>query len=275
MTPQQLTSSEFRRFQEFIYQACGIRIPDSRRTLLSNRIRRRLKAGDFPDFRTYYEYLTSRGGQQELPEFLDVVTTNETFFFRTQKHFEWFGSEFISEMIQQARGGTRLKSLRVWSAACSTGEEPYSLAICLVQNQLRLRDWKLEVIGTDLSQQALQEAQAGLYRERSMELLTDTQRRRYFTRSKDTNQWKIRSNAQDLVRFYAHNLTRPFQHPPFDCIFIRNVLIYFDRDSRQTVVDHLVRSLNRGGYLVVGPSEGIYDMLGTLTKRSSFLYQKE
>lgn len=275
MTTQQLTSSEFRRFQEFIYQNSGIRVPDTRKTLLSNRIRRRLKAGSFADFRTYYEYLTSQSGQEELEEFLDVVTTNETFFFRTRKHFEWFGSEFISEMIQRARRGERPKSLRVWSAACSTGEEPYSLAICLLQNQLRLRDWTLEIVGTDLSRQVLQDAQAGLYRERSMEQLTDAQRRRYFRRSKDSDHWQIRSNAADLVRFQRHNLTQRLHLPPFDCIFIRNVLIYFDRDSRQTVVEQLVRALNPGGYLVTGPSEGIFDMLGMLTRRSSFLYQKE
>lgn len=269
-----LSTSQFKKFQEFIYSKSGIRIPDTKIALLSNRIRRRLKECGLPDFQSYYDFVTSPGGRDELSGFLDAVTTNETSFFRTEKHFEWFQTDFISELIQRERRGEHPKSVRVWSAACSTGEEPYTLAICLVKNQLRLKGWKLEIVGTDISEQALQTAQAGVYRQRSLEQFSDTQRQRYFTKQRDSEHWEVRPTLRDLVTFRNHNLMQPLRVPPFDCVFIRNVLIYFDRDSKRQVIGNLVPAMSKGGYLVTGPSEGIFDMLDMLTKQSPFLYQK-
>ena len=271
MRPE-LTADEFRKFQEFIYKSSGIRTSDTKLTLLSNRIRRRLEARKLATFQAYYQFLTSPAGKEELEAFLDAITTNETFFFRTEKHFEWFETEFISEMIRRPRPTLQKPSLRIWSAACSTGEEPYSLAICLAKNQLRLSDWTLEIVGTDISEQALQSARAGVYSQRAIELVQEVHRRRYFLPT-DTS-WQIRPAVKELVRFQSHNLMLPIRLPPFDCIFLRNVLIYFDRDSKRKVIENLVKALNPQGYLVVGPSEGIFDMLEMLTKRSMFLYQK-
>ena len=268
----ELTPKQFQKFQEFIYSACGIRLPEAKRVLLSNRLRRRVRALGLESFDDYHRLVTSAAGKDEFPEFLNVVTTNETFFFRTEKHFEWFQTDFINEKLQQARtGGAR--SLRVWSAACSTGEEPYSLAICLAQNQLRLRDWKLQILGTDLSEDALTAARAGSYNDRSVDALTDTQRRRYLKQEAD-GRWSVKPAIREFVTFQHHNLINRLSQPSFDCIFIRNVLIYFDRDSKRKVVGHLINALKPGGYLVVGPSEGIYDMLEPLKKHSTFLYQK-
>lgn len=270
---KELTSTEFRSFQEFIYKMSGIRIPDSKRTLLSNRVRRRLRAGGFNDFQSYFIHLTSTLAPSELTSFLDAVTTNETFFFRTEKHFDWFSSEFINEKVRQARNGQRRQQLRIWSAACSTGEEPYSIAICLAENQLRLRDWKLEIVATDLSEESLESARRGIYKERALESLDD-KRRRHFTKLKDEPTWQIKSGLREMVTFRRHNLMTPLPGAKFDCIFIRNVLIYFDRQSKRKVVENLLGAMAEGGYLVVGPSEGIYDMLQELTKHSTFLYQK-
>ena len=269
-----LTSSEFRNFQQLIYEMSGIRIPDTKLTLLSNRVRRRLKVGGHDNFQSYFQHLKSPQGHNEISGFLDAVTTNETFFFRTEQHFDWLRSRFVAEMVAQQRGGQRDKKLRIWSAACSTGEEPYSIAMCLAENQLRLRDWKLEVVATDLSEDALQSARQGVFKERAFQNLDDKHRRRYFTKRKDESLWEIKPRLRELVSFVCHNLMKPLSLPPFDCVFIRNVLIYFDRDSKQQVVNNLIRAMADGGYLVVGPSEGIYDMLPGLTKHSTFLYQK-
>src|SRR5580765_5307905 len=130
----------------------------SKVTLVSNRIRRRWRAGSFADFDTYYRHLTSRAGSGELEQFLDAVTTNETHFFRTPAHFEWFKGDFLTEAILDQRKSGRESVLRVWSAACSTGEEPYSLAICASENSLRLKNWKVSIIGTDISEAVLKEA---------------------------------------------------------------------------------------------------------------------
>lgn len=271
---EQLDEKQFSRFCDFIYVSSGIRVDDRKVTLLSNRIRRRLKAREFKNFDEYYRFLTSPAGAEELEHFLDAITTNETFFFRTENHFEWFNSVFIPDAIAAYRRGQRDSILRIWSAGCATGAEPYSIAICLVENMFRLKQWSLEITGTDISEEALRNARLGIFQPRAMETVSEKQRRRFFQPVNGGTNWQVRSNIRDMVDFNNHNLLKPFSKKPQDCIFIRNVLIYFDRDSKQVVIEHLTNALAHGGYLVIGPSEGIYDMLGPLKKVSTFLYQK-
>lgn len=272
--PEKLTPKQFEAFREFIYRQSGIRMDVSKITLCTNRIRRRLRAGGFADFDAYYHFLTSPGAANELELFLDAVTTNETHFFRTPGHFDWFKSDFIGEMVRREREGEHGKSLRIWSAACSSGEEAYSLAICLAENAKRIRDWNCKVVGTDISEAALREARAAVYKERALAEVEPALLRRYFETVEGGDAWGINAVLRGHVEFRRHNLMTPLRVPPFDCIFIRNVLIYFDRESKKVVIENLIRSLARGGYLVVGPSEGIYDMLEPLKKCSTFLYQK-
>lgn len=271
---EKLSPQQFGRFRDFIYRESGIRVDVSKITLVSNRIRRRLRAGAFSDFDAYYAHLTSPQGAGELEQFLDAITTNETHFFRTPAHFEWFRDEFLTGIIGQQQQSVRPASLRVWSAACSTGEEPYSLAICAAENSLRLRNWKISIVGTDISEAVLKDARQGIYRERSLQEVSPTQLKRYFEAQADGTSWQVRPAVRELVTFRRHNLMESLRLPPFDCIFIRNVLIYFDRVSKQAVIRNLIGGLARGGFLVVGPSEGIYDMLDPLVKRATYLYQK-
>lgn len=272
--PEKLSPQQFDRFRDFIYRQSGIRVDVSKVTLVSNRIRRCVKAGSFADFDAYYRHLTSPDGAGELEQFLDAITTNETHFFRTSSHFDWFRGEFLTELITRQRKGEHEQTLRVWSAACSTGEEPYSLAICVAENALRLKDWNVAIVGTDISEAVLKTAREAVYQSRSLEEVSPVQLKRYFTAAKDGTSWQVRPMVRELVEFRRHNLMEPLRLPPFDCIFIRNVLIYFDRDSKKAVIRHLINSLTRGGYLVVGPSEGIYDMLEPLVKQAPYLYRK-
>ncbi|TWU04140.1 Chemotaxis protein methyltransferase [Symmachiella macrocystis] len=274
MDPVELNEDEFTRCQEFIYRMSGIRVPKTKRSLLSSRIRRRVKAGGFDGYQSYLQHLTSHQGKKEVACFLDVVTTNETFFFRTDKHFDWFRSQFIPQVVREAQVGMRSKSLRIWSAACSTGEEPYSLAVCLAENQLRLRNWTLKIVGTDINAEVIQKAERGAYDERAVKGVDDKRRKRYFTKQAGDSQWYVRPALKDMVEFRRHNLIEPMEVKPFDCIFIRNVLIYFDRESKKKVIGNLISRMVDNAWLVVGPSEGIYDMLGDLKKHSTFLYQK-
>jgi chemotaxis protein methyltransferase CheR len=273
MEPDKLTPRQFDLFRDFIYRKSGIRIEATKITLLTNRIRRRVKARQLPDFESYYKLLISPAGAAELEQFLDEVTTNETSFFRTLHHFEWFKGPFLDEFLARPNNAAN-RRLKVWSAACSTGEEPYTLAICLAESAIKLRDCKTSILGTDLSEAVLKQARAGVYRPRSLQELSDARLKRYFDPQPDGESFAIRSPLKAMVEFRHHNLIAPPTGGPFDCIFIRNVLIYFDRASKQVVINHLVNALNPGGYLVVGPSEGIYDMLGMLTKHSHFAYQK-
>ena len=276
MVLERLNSQQFNQFRDFIYAQCGIRIDERKVTLLSNRIRRRLNAGDFNDFDDYYRFLTSRGGALELESFIDAITTNETFFFRTEKHFQWLATDLLDELIAQHDAGKRSRSLRIWSAGCASGAEPYSIAIAVAENQFRLRDWSIQIVGTDISESVLQEAREGIFKSRAVEAVSEQRRRRFFLHSGTADGiWQVRPPIKESVEFARHNLMRPMRGPAFDCIFIRNVLIYFDRESKQVVLDHLIRALAVGGYLVVGPSEGVYDMLGDLQKVSPLIYRKD
>jgi chemotaxis protein methyltransferase CheR len=268
-----LNAEQFRRFRDFIYEKSGIRMPDNKLSLLSNRIRRRLTAGQWSDFDAYYKHLTSIRGAGELEFFFDAVTTNETAFFRTPAHFEWFAEDFLKGIVASARRQERSPSLRIWSAGCASGAEPYTIAICLLENMYRLQDWDLTILGTDISEEALNTAREGVFRPRAMESVTERQRKRYF-RETDEGRWQVQPEVMERVTFGRHNLMMPAPTPAFDCVFIRNVLIYFDAESKEKVVRHLIRALAPGGFLVVGPSEGLYAMLDPLQRRSAFLYEK-
>ncbi len=270
----QLTLSEFEQFQKLIFQLSGIRVPENKVMLLSNRIRRRVKATGVADFQAYLKLLRASAGRDELDGFLNAVTTNETSFFRTEKHFDWLRTEFIDEMRERVRNGRHPKSLRIWSAACSSGEEPYSIAMCLAENRSRLSDWKVEVHGSDISEDSLIKARGGNYGSKVAAEVPEKLRTRYFDNKTGSDDWEVKASLKKLVTISRHNLMEANRQRDFDCIFIRNVLIYFDRESKKVVIDNLVRSLAVGGYLVVGPSEGIFDMLSMLQKRSTFLYQK-
>lgn len=272
--PDKLSNQQFELFREFIYRHSGIRVDAGKITLMSNRVRRRLRATKIGDFGSYYHFLTSPAGASEMEMFLDAITTNETHFFRTPHHFDWFKGAFLDELVQRSHSRAGQRTLRVWSAACSTGEEAYSIAICVKESALKLRGWKSTILGTDISEAVLRDARAGVYRQRSLEEVSQQRLKRHFEASPDGDCFTLQPNLRDMVEFRRHNLMEPLRLPPFDCIFIRNVLIYFDRDSKQVVINHLLSSLATGGYLVVGPSEGIYDMLHPLTKRSTFAYQK-
>ncbi len=273
MQIQLLSPREFEQFRGFIYRESGIRIADGKVSLLSNRIRRRLKACEVASFREYFRLLTSSKAGEELQYFLDAVTTNETFFFRTPAHFQWLTSSLVPEMSAAARSGQRDPSLRIWSAACASGAEAWSIAFCLDACRFQLRDWSISILGTDINETEICAARKGKYPARVIESLTDAQKRRYFA-PVDNDMWQIRPRYRQMAEFALHNLMQPLNQPPFDCIFLCNVLIYFDAQSRQTVIDQLTRSLLPGGYLVTGPSEGVYGMLDSFQKVAPMVYRK-
>jgi chemotaxis protein methyltransferase CheR len=276
MLSVELTEDEFARFRGLIYRVAGIHIPPTKRVLVANRVRRRLRATGIDTFAAYYAYLTSGAGGGEMPRFLDEITTNETYFFRDPQHYAWLGDEFLPEVARQARAPTRprRKALRIWSAACATGEELYSIAQKVVAHKPGFAGWKIHLLGTDLSGAALAAARAGSYDARALRLIPPAERTVHFDHDPATGRWTVKPGVRSLATWKCHNLLRPLAEEPFDCIFLKNVLIYFDTDSKQAVVRNLLGSLAPGGYLVVGPTEGVYNMLGSLDKRKTWLYQR-
>jgi chemotaxis protein methyltransferase CheR len=270
---QKLTPEQFGRFEQFIYRQTGIRMREGKLTLLSNRIRRRLKDLGLDSFEEYYRLLVAKRLSGELELFIDAITTNETHFFRTGGHFDWFGGPFLDDLVARAASGRHDRSVRVWSAACSSGEEAYSLAICLLEARQRLAGWRLSVFGTDISEAMVAQARRGGYRQRSLEQVSAARLETHFSAT-GADEWTVKPAVASLCEFRRHNLLDPLPGPGFDCIFIRNVFIYFDRGSKEVAVRNLVAALAPGGFLVVGPSDGIYDLLGDLRRESTFLYRK-
>jgi chemotaxis protein methyltransferase CheR len=269
-----LTPQQFTMFQKFIYRQTGIWTQDGKIALLSNRIRRRLRERSLQSFDDYYGLLAAGSIPGELEAFIDAITTNETHFFRMPAHFDWFAGPFLDELVAGASAGSRERSLRVWSAACSSGEEPYSLAISLAEQASRLGGWSLEVVGTDICESALATGRSATYRKRSLESVSAERLAKHFIATPGGDIWTVRPEVARLCQFHRHNLLDPMPGPKFDCIFIRNVLIYFDSGSKPVALKHLVDSLHGGGYLVVGTTDGAHDHLEGVERRSTFLYRK-
>ncbi len=237
-------------------------------------MRRRLRATGIESFASYYTFLTSTSGGGEMPFFLDEITTNETYFFRDPHQYEWLADSFFPEIAAAAGLKKRRRNLRIWSAACSTGEEPYSIALKLLGRKALFAGWPITLIGTDLSGAVLAAAQQGSYDARAVRLIEPADRLAYFDLDKTTHRLMIRRDVKSIVTWKQHNLLRPIDDEPFDCIFLKNVLIYFDTDSKKTVVRHIMAALAKGGYLVTGPTEGIYSMLEPLKRLKPWLYQR-
>jgi chemotaxis protein methyltransferase CheR len=165
--------------------------------------------------------------------------------------------------------------LRVWSAAASNGAELYSLAIQIEEKRAALLGWTLTLLGTDLSEAALAEARAGVYDERALRLVDLTRRKRFFKEEPGPARWKIKPELRAMPVWKVHNLLRKLEgEPPFDCVFVKNVLIYFDAESKKAVARHVLELLAPEGYLVLGPTEMIPQLLGGLERRKPWLYQK-
>jgi chemotaxis protein methyltransferase CheR len=269
-----LTEEAFAKFRELLYKVAGIQIPETKKVMVSNRLRRRLRATGIGGFPEYLAFLTSAAGVHEMPHFLNEMTTNETYFYRDVQHFDWLSESFFPQVAEEGRLGRRPKRLRIWSAASSTGEELYTIAMRFLPFRPQFAGWSITLLGTDLSCAALQAARAGSYDERAVRHVAPPERARYFDFDPKAQRWAVKDELRALTTWKSHNLLRPIDEEPFDCVFIKNVLIYFDARSKQTATRHLIGSVARGGYLVVGPTEGIYNMVEPLEKRRSWLYQR-
>ena len=269
-----LTPPQFKLFQAFIHQHTGIWTQDTKVALLSNRIRRRLRERGLDSFDTYYSLLSESKLPGELGHFIDCITTNETHFFRTSDHLDWFAGPFLEGAMARAAAGHRQQSLRVWSAACSSGEEAYSLAICLAERGSQLAGWSLRVVGSDISEAAIARARAAIYGPKAVERVAPDRLAKYFVSDPATETWKVKPAVAGLCEFHRHNLLDPMREPAFDCISLRNVLIYFNEASKPVALKNLVNALHSGGFLVVGTTDGAHDFLGGLERCSTFLYRK-
>jgi chemotaxis protein methyltransferase CheR len=273
ITLPQVTDSELVRFAELIYARTGIRVSPQKKMLLSNRLRRRLRDTGLETFSDYYRHLVGLPAQHaEWDAFLQEITTHETFLFRDENQWNWF-RRYLAELSASGRRPPAT-GFRVWSAACSTGDEPVTIACSIVACLRDYASWRPYVLGTDIGLDTLRKAKAAVFGERAMRLVPAEYRGRYFARVADGAHWQARSALTELIAYRQHNLLEPMRERNFDVVFLKNVLIYFDGTSKQRVMGHVRAALCPGGLLVAGAAEGVGDLVRDYERLQPWLYRK-
>jgi chemotaxis protein methyltransferase CheR len=255
-----LSEREFRLFQELIYREAGIHLADVKMALVSGRLSRRIRALGLTDFTSYYEHVVANKDGERVFMF-DAISTNETRFFREPKQFEHLQENVLPEWRALGDSGAIPKRIRAWSAACSSGEEPYTLAMVLAAHFPREAGWSVEILASDLSTRVLDTAREGVWPlERGDDIPLDW-KRAYMLRGTGSQDGKMRAHPKlkELIQFRRINLNdRHYSvQGPFDLIFCRNVLIYFDRESKNGVINRLAQLLTPGGLLFLGHAESL------------------
>jgi len=274
---QIMSDEEFHLLRDCVYSHCGIFFDDNSKYLLERRLARRLSVLNLSSFRDYYHFLKyNRRKEQELMDIMDILTTNETYFFRESFQLKAFTDEVIPELIQRKSTGGN-QTLRIWSAGCSTGEEPYTIAM-LLHEITALRGWKIEIIGTDISQRVLQHARRAVYGKSAFRATDEKYVKRFFVEQDDG--LKVCDEIRNLVTISHLNLfdvNRLIMLGKMDLIFCRNVIIYFDLAAKKRVVESFFNALYEGGYLFLGHSESLMNVTTQFTLRhfkNDMIYQK-
>lgn len=268
-----ISPAEFQRFHDLIYKLAGIHYPAEKSALLSNRIRRRLRATKIATYDAYLQALQSNAQPAEVQAFLDSITTNETYFFRCQRHWDFF-REWATARAQDP--ATRREGFRIWSAAASSGAEAYT--ICIVLHQILGNNYggvPVEILGTDLSQSILEEAREGVYRPYALSQTPPEVVKKYFTK-RGTEELVFDRQLAKAVTFQRHNLMEPLMGArTFDFVFLRNVMIYFDVPSKEKVMKNAYAVTRPGGYLLVGESESLMNLQHPYTYVKPSLFQRK
>jgi chemotaxis protein methyltransferase CheR len=287
-----LTDTELKLLQTLVYQECGMHFDERRTSFLQDRLLRRLKECNVDSFYSYYRLLISQPGKQELSCLLENLTVNETSFFRNKSQMELFQRDVMDDILERKQE-RRDFNLRIWSAGCSTGQEPYTLAMLVadamsyfylrnpgpltaaVPKPLIPQPWRIEILASDINYSVLRTAQAGSYPEHQMTAVEYGYRLRYFDKVGD--RYAVKKAVKELVHFDFHNLKTEYLPQRNDIIFCRNVMMYFDEAEQKRLVEKFYRCLNPRGYIFVGHAEsllGLSDKFQMVHRNSGTAYQR-
>jgi chemotaxis protein methyltransferase CheR len=277
--PATLSDREFKRFSAFIYDHTGIKMPPVKKTMLEARLQKRLKANAIHSFEEYSDFVFSLEGRSaELIHLIDVVTTNKTDFFREPGHFDFMVKTAIPNILM-TRDDLRREPLRIWSAGCSTGEEPYTLAMVLSEFAGGRPDFRAAITASDICTQVLQTAKTGIYPEERTDPIPLNLKKKYLTRSRERSKALVRISPQlrSLVTFRRINFMDDDLGiaEKMDIIFCRNVVIYFDKPTQQTLMRKFHKQLKPGGYLFIGHSETLSGLDVDFKAVASTVYRKD
>jgi len=267
----------FQKLSELIYCQCGIKMPMSKKTMLQARLQKRMRKLGIRTFSKYCDYLfSSRGMEKELIHMIDVVTTNKTDFFREPKHFEFLACRVLPELIQAQT--TVRKRVKVWSAGCSTGEEPYTLAMVLEDFAEQVEGFSYSILATDISTKVLEIAKTGIYESEKIEPVPPHFKKKYLLRSKDRKKDLVRIVPELRSRVLFQRLNFMYKDfglsEPLDVIFCRNVMIYFDRETQEKLLKRFCKNLSNSGYVFIGHSETLHGLDVPLAMVSPTVYRK-
>ena len=261
-----ISDADFLKFREFFYRKTGIHFEENKRYFVDKRLVERIEATGAGSFRAYFIALRFEADGRELQQLVNTMTVNETYFFREAYQFDCLVGDMLEEVIRRKRKGSRI---RIWSIPSSTGEEPYSIAIYLLERWALINDYDVEILSSDIDTTVLQAAQRGVYSQRSVGQLPKFYLEKYFTRFGE-HEWAISRDLVSAVEFSKVNLSDPKDTQRFrdiDLIFCRNLLIYFDDLSRRVAAEAMYDALNPGGFICLGHSESMSRITSLFTVR--------
>jgi chemotaxis protein methyltransferase CheR len=271
---EQVSDVQLSRYADLVYSRTGIRVSPQKKALLSNRLRRRLRSTGILSFEEYYRHLKKLSPKDpEWDAFLQEITTHETYLFRDKAQWDWFREVYLPA-CGAARAPGKPRTLRIWSAACSTGDEAYTAACCIASSLPECTTWRVRIVGTDIGKGAVEQANTAVFGERAMRQVPDALKRCYFSKAKDAELWQPKPILRDMVSFRQHNLLDPLHEMPFDLVFLKNVLIYFDPASKRQVLENVRSAIRPGGMLIAGTAEGVVDLLRDFQRIESWLLRK-
>lgn len=264
---------DFRYLKELIYKEAGIHLTDAKRCLVQTRIGKLMRKNGIDGYKHLFNLLESETTGKTLELVLDSISTNHTFFFREDAHFSFLAEQIVPTLVKQHQN----KHIKIWSAACSSGEEPYSIAITMIDALVAFPGVSFSVFSSDISVTVLDKARKGIYPYEEIQSLPDNVKRKYFQRGKSdfSDLVKVKDSVREKVTFARHNLLENLQSGEnFDIIFCRNVMIYFDNPTKEKIVSLLSKRLNPNGYFINGHSESLSAIKHDLSMVRPTIYRR-
>ncbi len=271
----EINDADFNRFRSLIYERSGINLNEGKKELVRARLLKRMRHCGLTSFKDYYQMVQKDDSGMELVYLLDAISTNQTYFFREPQHFDFLAAEILPRWHKSPSGR---RSLNIWSAGCSSGEEPYTLAMVILAHMEKFgSSWQVKITASDLSTRVLDQARQGIYPESRTNHVPPEILKRFFQRgvNKQAGFVRVKSQVRQAVQFMRLNLMEPF---PFreglDIIFCRNVMIYFDKPTQEKLVQKFYNALHPGGYLFIGHSESLAGVSHKFVYKKPTIYQK-
>jgi chemotaxis protein methyltransferase CheR len=269
----EFTDDHFNRIRGLVSRHTGISLSDAKRELAYSRLSRRLRQLQIGSFEEYCDMLEA-GCADEVPQFVNAITTNLTSFFREAHHFQCLAERVLPDLMEK---NAKSRQLRIWSAGCSTGEEPYSIAIVVRECLKNIREWDIRILATDIDSDVLETAKKGIYSEERIDNLSLERRQESFRKGIGSNlgKAKVVPELQQMISFRQLNLMDSWpMRGLFDIIFCRNVVIYFSKQNQRILFDRFANALDRRGYLFVGHSESLFDICDRFSLLGNTIYTR-